>query len=87
MLSVLCKPVPHLLPSLPTAFSWLCSHCCPGAGSMVSWDMKQVHFQSDVADTGGVNLDLFFSAAFHITVSADGSRSKIIGRNNWISTF
>lgn len=83
MVLILRKAVPHLLPSLPAPSSWLCSHCHPCAGSMVSWDRKRIHLQSDVANTGCFNPDLFFSSAFLIMVSADGSRSKIIGRNKW----
>lgn len=80
MLLNLCKLAPYLLPLLPTPFSWLCSNC---AGSMVSWDRKPMHFQSDVVNTGCFNLDLFFSSALLIMVSVGGSRSKIIGRNKW----
>lgn len=50
---------------------------------MVSRDRKLIHFQSDVANTGCFNPDLFFSSAFLILGSADGSRSKIIVRNKW----
>lgn len=38
---------------------------------------------SDVSNTGCFNLDLSFSSAFLLMVSADGSRSKIIGRDKW----
>lgn len=36
-----------------------------------------------MANTGCFNPDLFFSSAFLILGSADGSRSKIIVRNKW----
>lgn len=38
---------------------------------------------SDVSNTGCFNLELTFSSAFLLMVSADGSRSKIIGREKW----